>query len=168
MSTIIAYPGTPSMVTREAINAMLSHVAFGQSMGYRADALHASNYRRILEDWEHFVEPRYVDQNDVLVLVPKVPHNDSAGNLSEFVKMLTELCNRYPIYDDEDYSALETERALEYLEQCRKESDPEAGAILEALYDLDRYPLHEPDGSVYISESDYAEALAYLTDKNER
>lgn len=166
-SHFIAHPVTPDMGLRESINAMLSHVAWASNFGYRADCVHASNYRSLLRDFggdseygtPALIEEHYEHHTHVLRVVPRIPAGFST-HFADLVETLVALCNDYPLYDEQDHSQLEEERALEAIEESREESDPPAHAILSALYDMNVHPVHEPDGHVYIRLDDFRDAVA--------
>jgi hypothetical protein len=169
------YPVVAGMGLREAINAMLDHVAWGSSMGYRADTYHASNYRAILRDFgpggdygtEGLVEEVYDHMTDGLRLVKHIPGTypgklpGQAGHLGHLVETLLELCNDYPVYDETDHSNLVAERTIEAIEQERQDDDPTADDILTAMYDLGIYVEHESDGSVYFTVDDFTAAVGH-------
>ncbi|WP_354573950.1 hypothetical protein [Frigoribacterium sp. UYMn621] len=161
MSSIIAYPITPDMGTREALNAMLSHVAYeSDGMGYRAPTVLASNYRALLRDYAPLVVEHSTEHwARVLIIAPHVDRSDILADLAE---TLIKLCNDYPLYDEQDYSELEESRLIEFIDDERAdETDPPAADIARALWECDLQAIHESDGSVYISETDFHAAIAY-------
>jgi hypothetical protein len=160
MSSIIAYPVTPDMGTREALNAMLQHVAYeSDGMGYRAPTVLASNYRALLRDYAPLVIEHSTEHWARVLII--APHVDRSDILADLLETLITLCNDYPLYDDEDYFKLEDERLIEFIEDERDETDPPAADIARALWECDLQATHESDGSVYISETDFHAAIAY-------
>ena len=158
MSSIIAHPVTPAMGTREAFDAMLNHVAWSDSMGYGADAVNASNYRSLLRDFPTVVESTYERMGTHLQLVARI--SDSAL-LAYLLEVLTGLCNDYPLYDEEDHSALEDERLREYVELCRTNNDPATDAIVRAVYELGDFDYRDGGADMFISEGNWARAIEY-------
>jgi hypothetical protein len=177
MSHFIAYPVTPDMGFRESINAMLSHVAFDQNMGYRADTIHAANYLGLLRDFDTLVEAVTEYHTDILKLVGHVPGTYASEQpsgylpmggtpLAHLVEVLVALCNDYPLYDDQDHSNIEQERLMEAVTEAMRLDDniPDGMhdyQIAEALFEVGAAE-HESDGGVYISETDWDAAVAYV------
>jgi hypothetical protein len=138
-------------------------------MGYDANLVGASNYRSILRDFGPggdygtvgLVEEHYDRMTYDLRLVARIPAGFS-GHLAYLVdEILVSLCNDYPVYDECDYSELEGERTIEAIEEARAEGDPDAHDIQWAFWELSIQPINESDGSVYISEADFAEAVKF-------
>lgn len=154
----IAYPVVAGMGLRESINAMLSHVAWEQSMGYDAPPLHRANYQGIARDYAAIVEPVIDRHTSTLELSPVV--SDSAL-LADLVDTLEGLCNDYPSYDDELASEIERDDLIEYLSRCEIPAGIDPEDIAYALFEAGANTL-DTDGSAYVSEDDFSAAVDSL------
>lgn len=154
----IAYPVVAGMGLRESINAMLSYVAWNQSMGYDADPLHRANYQGIARDYAAIVEPVIDRHTPTLELAPFV--SDSAL-LADLVNTLETLCNDYPAYDDELVSEIERDDLIEYLSGCEIPDGIAPEDVAYALWEAGANTL-DHDGSAYVSEDDFNAAVSTL------
>ena len=154
----IAYPVVAGMGLRESINAMLSHVAWDQSMGYDAPPMHRANYQGIARDYAAIVEPVYDRHTSTLELAPVV--SDSAL-LADLVNTLETLCNDYPVYDDELVSEIERDDLIEYLSGCEIPAGITPEDIAYALSEACANTLNN-DGSAYVSLDDFNAAVSTL------
>ena len=155
-----AYPVTPKMGLRETFNAMLSHVAYSQSMGYDAPSLQAANHRGLLRDFAPVVTEVYINHTSTLQLAPRVTES---GMLAELWDVLEVMCNDYPAYSDELLYEVEDERETEAIIDATGVDDFAASAIRSELGGEPMGTIsHESDGSVYINESALMRALRTL------
>lgn len=154
----IAYPVVAGMGLRESINAMLSHVAWDQSMGYDAPPVHRANYQGIARDYAAIMTPVCEHHTSTLELSPIV--SDSAL-LADLVNTLEVLCNDYPSYDDELVSEIERDDLIEYLSGCETPDGIAPEDIAYALFEAGANTL-DTDGSAYVSEDDFSAAVDTL------
>ena len=160
MSTIIAYPVTPNMGTREALNAMLNHVAYSDSMGYNSSFVQRANYADILKDYAAIVVPHYQCMTNCLIIAPRV--KDSAM-LADLAEVLIGLCNDYPAYNDETVSSIMDEELREYVDFVRDNDTPSVDSIMNAIYELGDFDYNDGGVCIFISETDWERVTEYAT-----
>lgn len=175
MTGIIAYGVTDDMDDREAINALLQRYAWSDNLGYAADTVHASNYRRLLQDYPTVVESIYRYFTTFLTLKADVevtdydgtrpPHTDN--EYESLADAILHIANDYPAYDDEDVSRLKDERTLETIREALTYQEDERNLdphdILDALYEVGALMDEEQDGSITILTEDWDEAIDLVT-----
>jgi len=158
MSTIIAYPVTPAMGTREALNAMLSHVATHDSLGYESSFVQRANHSALLADFDGIVVPVWENMATVLKVAPIV--SDSA-NLAYLCEVLIGLCDDYPLYNDEALSNLIDEELREYVDMARDSDSPSVESIMNAIYELGDFDYNDGGVCIFIAEDDWERAVSY-------
>ena len=154
----IAYPVVAGMGLRESINAMLSHVAWEQSMGYDAPPMHRANYQGIARDFAAVVTPVYERHTSTLELSPFV--TDSAL-IADLVNTLETMCNDYPSYDDELVYEIKRADLIEYLSGCEIPDGIDPDDVAYALWEAGA-ETQDTDGSAYVSEDDFNAAVSTL------
>ena len=158
MSSIIAYPVTPAMGTREALNAMLDHVAVSDSMGYESSFIQRANHVALLADFPGIVVPVWENMATVLKVAPKV--SDSA-NLAYLCEVLIGLCNDYPLHNDGALSNLIDEELREYVDMARDSDSPSLESIVKAIYELGDFDYNDGGVCIFIAEADWERAIDY-------
>ena len=158
MSTIIAYPVTPAMGTREALNAMLDHVAVSDSMGYDSSFVQRANHVALLADFPSSVVPVWENMATVLKVAPKV--SDSA-NLASLCEVLIGLCNDYPLYNEEVHTNLIDQELREYVDMARDSDSPSVESIVNAIYKLGDFDYNDGGVCIFISETDWERVTDY-------
>ena len=158
MSSIIAYPVTPAMGTREALNAMLDHVAVSDSMGYDSSFVQRANHVALLADFPSIVVPVWENMATVLKVAPKV--SDSA-NLAYLCEVLVGLCNDYPLYNEEVHTNLIDQELREYVDMARDSDSPSVESIVNAIYELGDFYYNDGGVCIFISETDWERVTDY-------
>lgn len=162
MSTYFsAYCVTPDMGLRQAINAMLSYVAYaGHDFGYLPSALHQANHERLGDDFA----PILVNNGSTLSLAPIVSDSELLASL---VDALNGLCTDYPAYDDERVSEIEATRLVEATTEAladmvsdgREAPNATPEAIAYALRELGAC-IEQSEYGASFSQDDFDAALA--------
>lgn len=146
------YPVTSDMGLRESIDAMLGHVAYnGRDFGYLPSVLHEANFQALARDFGELLDAT----GNSLKLAPRISDSEV---LAQLVDTLVNMCNDYPLYDEELYSAIEQERLMEMIEEERTEDMPEAHEIAYALYEIGA-DIEQSEYGANVSEEDFHAAV---------
>lgn len=165
-----AYCVTPDMGLRQAIDTMLSRVAYaGHDFGYLPSALHQANHERLGEDFA----PILVDNGSTLALAPIVSDSDLLASLAAALDSL--YSTDYPAYDDERVLAIEHERLIEAAAEALADMVSDGHEAPNASPEAIAYALHEIGACIEQSEyganfsqGDFDAALALAEAKTAR